>query len=209
MSRYTPTQGTSYYRNINFRPKLLSAFGASCGDKGSMPPGWFRSIVVRCGISLVGAVSLSHTALADFAAGERAYSLGQFSKAIEEFRPLVEHGNPKAQMMTGLMYLQGNGYARSAEKAAVWLYKAATKGNHSAQLVFGTQLLYGEGIQRDLPAALMWLTLAGQSEAVGVVEQSEIFINDAKSRMTNAQITRATKRAGHFQPRLDGFVDED
>ena len=174
-----------------------------------MPPRWFRSILFRCGISLFGAVSLSHTVLADFAAGERAYSLGQFAKAIEEFRPLVERGDPKAQMMTGLMYLQGNGYARSAEKAAVWLYKAATKGDHSAQLVLGSQLLHGQGVSRDLPAALMWLTLAGQSEAVGVVQQSEIFSNDAKSRMTAAQITRAAKRARRFQPRLDGFVDQD
>jgi hypothetical protein len=174
-----------------------------------MPPGWFRSIVVRCGISLVGAVSLSHAALADFATGERAYSLGQFAKAIEEFRPLVERGDPKAQMMTGLMYLEGKGYARSAEKAAVWLYKAATKGDHSAQLVLGSQLLYGQGIPRDLPGALMWLTLAGQSETVGVVQQSEIFSNYAKSRMTAAEITVAVKRAERFQPRLDGFVDED
>jgi hypothetical protein len=174
-----------------------------------MPPEWFRSIVIRCGISLVGAVSLSHTVLADFAAGERAYSLGQFAKAIEEFRPLVERGDPKAQMMTGLMYLQGNGYPRSAEKAAVWLYKAAMKGDHSAQLVLGSQLLYGQGISRNLPAALMWLTLAGQSETVGVIQQSEIFRNDAVSRMTTAQFTEATKKAGRFQPRPDGFVDDD
>lgn len=174
-----------------------------------MPPGWFRSIVVRCGISLVGVVSLSHTVLADLAAGERAYILGQFAKAIEEFRPLIERGDPKAQMMIGLMHLQGHGYARSAEKAAVWLYKAATKGDHSAQLVLGSQLLYGQGIPRDLPAALMWLTLAGQSETVGVVKQAQIFSNDAKSRMTAAQIKGATKKAGRFQPRLDGFVDED
>lgn len=170
---------------------------------------WFRSIVVCCSISLVGAVPLSHTVLADFAAGERAYSRGQFAKAIEEFRPLVEHGDPKAQMMTGLMYLQGNGYARSAEKAAVWLYKAATKGDHNAQLVLGSQLLYGQGIPRDLPAALMWLTLAGQSETVGVVQQAEIFSNAAKSQMTAAQITEATKRVKRFQPRLDGFVVDD
>ena len=174
-----------------------------------MPPGWFRSIVVRCGISLVAAVSLSHTALADFAAGERAYSMGQFTKAIEEFRPLVERGDPKAQMMTGLMYLQGKGYPRSAEKAAVWLYKAATKGDHSAQLVLGSQLLYGQGIQRNLPAALMWLILAGQSETVGVVQQSEIFRNYAKTQMTVAQFTGATKKAERFQPRPDGFVDEN
>jgi TPR repeat protein len=174
-----------------------------------MTAGSFRSFVVRCGIALVGAVSLSHAALADFAAGERAYSLGQFAKAIEEFRPLVERGDSKAQMMTGLMYLQGNGYPRSAEKAAVWLYKAATKGDHSAQLVLGSQLLYGQGISRDLPAAFMWLILAGQSETVGVVQQSEIFRNDAESRMSATQIADATKRAKRFRPRPDRFVDEN
>ena len=174
-----------------------------------MTAGSFGSLLVRYGLSLVGAVSLSHAALADFAAGERAYSLGQFAKAIEEFRPLVERGDPEAQMMTGLMYLQGNGYPRSAEKAAVWLYKAATKGEHSAQLVLGSQLLYGQGIRRDLPAAFMWLTLAGQSETVGVVRQSEIFLNDAETRMTAAQIATAKERAARFRPRPDGFVVEN
>jgi len=174
-----------------------------------MTTGSIRSLVVRCGISLVGAVSLSHAALADFAAGERAYSLGQFAKAIEEFRPLVERGDSRAQMMTGLMYLQGNGYPRSAEKAAVWLYKAATKGDHSAQLVLGSQLLYGQGIPSDLPAAFMWLTLAGKSETIGVIQQSEIFRNDAETRMTAAQIATAKKRAERFRPRPDGFVVEN
>jgi hypothetical protein len=150
-----------------------------------------------------------HPAHADFAAGERAYSLGQYAQAIEELQPLVERGNADAQMMTGLMYLQGNGYPQNPEIAAVWLYKAATKGNNSAQLVLGSQLLYGHGIRRDLVGAYMWLLLASQSEVDGVVQQSQVFRSDAERHMSAEQVASATRRAERFHPRPDGFVNED
>jgi TPR repeat protein len=161
-------------------------------------------------VALTLAVLLAPTApRADFAAGERAYSLGQFARAIEELRPLVERGDARAQMMTGLMYLQGNGYARSPEIAAVWLYKAATKGDTSAQLVLGSQLLYGQGIRRDETAAFIWLILAGQSDVEGVAQQSQVFRNDALTRMTDEQVAEATRKAERFRPRPDGYVAED
>jgi len=149
------------------------------------------------------------TAYADFAAGERAYNLGQYTRAIEELQPLVERGDAEAQMMTGLMYLQGNGYPQNPEIAAVWLYKAATKGNYSAQLVLGSQLLYGHGIRRDPVAAYMRLLLASQSDVDGVVQQSQVFRNDAERKMSAEQVTDATRRAERFRPRADGFVDQD
>lgn len=165
---------------------------------------YWQSALLLC--VALGMTSMSSGARADFAAGERAYSLGQYARAIEELKPLVEQGDAKAQMMTGLMYLQGNGYPKSPEIAAVWLYKAATKGDHSAQLVLGSQLLYGHGIARNPTNAFMWLLLASQSDVDGVVQQSQVFRSDAETSMTPEQIAKARRRAERFRPRPDGFV---
>jgi TPR repeat protein len=148
-------------------------------------------------------------ALADFADGERAYSLRDYPRAIAEFQPLVERGHAGAEMMTGLMYLQGDGYTRNLGVAAIWLYKAATKGDHSAQLVFGSQRLYGHGIRRDLVDAYMWLILAAQSDNAGVVGQAAVFREAAESEMTPEQIEAAKKHAASFTPWHDGFVTGD
>ncbi|NQV81510.1 MAG: sel1 repeat family protein [Alphaproteobacteria bacterium] len=158
---------------------------------------------------LLGIVAIPTDGQADFSDGEQAYSLRQFVRAIDEFRPLLEQGHRGAEMMTGLMYLQGDGYPRDPAKAAVWLYKAATKGDHSAQLVLGSQRLYGLGIGRDLVDAFMWLTLAGQSESAGVVQQALIFRDSAEAAMTTKEIESATKRAEQFRPWRDGFIDDD
>ena len=167
-----------------------------------------RLSVIALG-ALLGAASLAVDGRADYIQGEQAYSQRQFTRAIEEFKPLLERGHPGAEMMTGLMYLQGDGYPRSPAKAAVWLYKAATKGDHSAQLVFGSQRLYGHGISRDLVDAFKWLTLAAGSENAGVAQQAIVFRDAAQAAMTAREIETATKSAARFHPWRDGFVNED
>ena len=159
--------------------------------------------------AFLGIATIPIDARADFSDGEQAYFLRQFVRAIDEFRPLLEQGHRGAEMMTGLMYLQGDGYPLDPGKAAVWLYKAATKGDHSAQLVLGSQRLYGHGVGLDLVEAFMWLTLAGQSESAGVVQQAQVFRDAAQAAMTAKEIETANKRAARFRPWRDGFVDDD
>lgn len=152
---------------------------------------------------------LSGVAQADFTEGERAYSLRNYAQAIAAFRPLIERGHAGAEMMTGLMYLQGDGYPRNPAVAAVWLYKAASKNNHEAQLVLGSQRLYGHGIRQDLIDALMWLSLAQASTNPGVVAQAGIFRSEAEKRMTPREIEIANERAETFRPWRDGFVTDN
>ncbi len=153
--------------------------------------------------------NVSRPASADFAAGERAYVLGDFQRAIEEFQPLVEQGDAAAEMMTGLMYLRGDGYPRNEAIAAVWLYKAASKNEHSAQLVFGSQRLYGQGIRQNLVDAYMWLTLAGKSDNAGVVQQAKVFREVAEGLMSEESLATARTRAASFRPWRDGFVGDN
>ncbi|MEQ8248701.1 MAG: hypothetical protein RID42_13580 [Alphaproteobacteria bacterium] len=173
----------------------------------------YRAIAKRLSaatlLAFFGTVVFIADSRADYIQGEQAYSLRQFTRAIEEFKPLLERGHSGAEMMTGLMYLQGDGYPRNPAKAAVWLYKAATKGDHSAQLVFGSQRLYGHGVNRDLVDAFKWLTLAASSENAGVVQQAIVFRDAAQASMTSQEIEAARKSAARFRPWRDGFVNED
>lgn len=177
--------------------------------KDGRPNMWPRVWRYLCAAAFVVPLLAATPAHADFSEGERAYSLRNYAQAIAVFRPLIEQGHAGAEMMTGLMYLQGDGYPRNPAVAAVWLYKAATKNNHEAQLVLGSQRLYGHGIRQDLIDALMWLTLAESSTNPGVVGQAAVFRGEAEKQMTSRQIEIATQRAAAFRPWRDGFVTDD
>ncbi len=50
--------------------------------------------------------------------GREALRNGDFTVAIENFRPLAEEGNSDAQALLGGMYLRGRGVEQNFEKAA-------------------------------------------------------------------------------------------
>lgn len=171
------------------------------GRSRTSPKNW-RIAGAAAGLALL----LATPVRADFVEGERAYSLRNFPQAIAAFKPLIERGHAGAEMMTGLMYLQGDGYPRNPSIAAVWLHKAASKNSHAAQLVLGSQRLYGHGIRQDLVDAYMWLLLAAESDSAGVVAQAAVFRAEAERQMTDRELEAATKRAANFRPWRDGFV---
>ena len=61
---------------------------------------------------------------ADYQAGVKAYERGDYETALQEWQPLAEEGNPKAQFHLGQMYAKGNGIPKNDEEAAK-LYKKA------------------------------------------------------------------------------------
>ena len=53
--------------------------------------------------------------------------------AIHLFRPLAEHGNPKAQNVIGVMYRKGEGVAAQCGRAFMWFSLAAKRGDAQAK----------------------------------------------------------------------------
>ena len=157
--------------------------------------------VLLLALFLVSSQSLG----AEFFDGEKAYIRGDFKKAITVFEPLVQRGHSGAELMTGIMYLRGEGYTANPRAAAVWFYKAARKGSHSAQLVLGTQRLHGHGVNRNLVKAYVWLTLALRSPKEGVAERALSFRQDAIRIMTLEEIRLGKKRVNAWRSAADRF----
>jgi hypothetical protein len=56
---------------------------------------------------------------------DAAYNRGDYSTAIKMYRALAAHGNPKAQLNIGLMYVKGQGADRDIRIAQTWFNSAA------------------------------------------------------------------------------------
>ena len=65
----------------------------------------------------------------DYEAGIKAYENKDYPAALEQFRPLAENGNAKAQEKLGFMYYKGWGVERDYKEAEKWVRKAAEQGN--------------------------------------------------------------------------------
>jgi len=71
---------------------------------------------------------------ADYSDGLHSYLKGQYSKAMQEFRPLAGDGDPQAQYVLGSMYANGKGILQDFVQAHAWLNLAASQGHEKAAL---------------------------------------------------------------------------
>lgn len=103
-----------------------------------------------------------------FEEGAKAYEKGDFDSALENWRPLAEQGQAKAQFNLGLMYERGAGVDRSEAEAAHWLLLAAAQGHTAAQVSLATIYANGSDEVRNYAEAAKWFRTAaehGNSEA--------------------------------------------
>ena len=71
---------------------------------------------------------LTTLAYADFQAGLAAYDQGDYATALNEFLPLAQQGNAKAQFNMGILYEKGQGVPQDFQEAFRWYYLAAGPG---------------------------------------------------------------------------------
>ena len=69
-------------------------------------------------------------------------------------RKLAEAGNPAAELLVGLEYLDGNVLPKNESAAFAWLSRAASKGQPIAQYSLGT--LWSDGAHADPVQAFQW-----------------------------------------------------
>jgi localization factor PodJL len=83
--------------------------------------------------------------------------------ALDRLSALATQGNPKAEMIIGLKYLDGDGIAVNESEAAKWLERAAESGEAIAQYRLGTLYDRGRGVPADPALALHWYQLAASA----------------------------------------------
>jgi uncharacterized protein len=127
----------------------------------------FRFFAIK--LSLIFALFNSTSVMsADIQKGLTAANQGNFSTALQEFRPLADQGIALAQYSLGVMYNKGMGVPRSSEKAIMWWQRAAAQGFVIAQYNLGNVYHDGLGVRRNYKTAIKWWKLAaeqGQADA--------------------------------------------
>lgn len=99
---------------------------------------------MSCGNAVVAimAVLLSGAGVAhaDVKAGVDAWAQGDFAKAVSEWKPLADAGDPDAQFNMGQAYKLGRGVPMSLSAALDWYSRAAAQGHERAEDNYGLLL---------------------------------------------------------------------
>ncbi|KRB85720.1 sporulation protein [Sphingomonas sp. Root710] len=108
------------------------------------------------------ALASASPVLAGVEEGVKAWTAGDFPKAVAEWRGPAAAGDPDAQFNLGQAYKLGRGVTADSAVALDWYRKAAAAGHEQAQATLGLQLF--QSGQRD--EAMIWLKKAAdQGEA--------------------------------------------
>jgi TPR repeat protein len=89
-----------------------------------------------------------------------AYERGDFTAAVQLFRPLADQGDVYARFNLGQMYAHGQGVSTNYAEAAKWYRLAANQGNARAQYSLGVVFAEGKGVQQSFDEAAKWYHLS-------------------------------------------------
>ena len=98
----------------------------------------------------------------DFDKGFAAYTAGDYATAVQEWRPLAEQGEARAQNNLGVMYENGDGVLQDAAEAVRWYRMAAEQGEAGAQNNLGVMYANGDGVLQDYAEAVRWYRMAAE-----------------------------------------------
>ncbi|MFT5449548.1 MAG: TPR repeat protein [Gammaproteobacteria bacterium] len=101
-------------------------------------------------------------AAADFAAGLKAYTRGDYATAKHQWRPLAEQGDAEAQANLASMYANGHGVAKDETEAVKWWRTAAEQGHAIARNNLGAMYAFGYGVAKNENEAMKWYQLAAE-----------------------------------------------
>ena len=129
--------------------------------------------------------------MAHFTLTEKCEEIEGFFNKME---PLAEQGNPTAQTLIGLKYLQ---YPQTREKAIVWIQKAADQGFGPGQYELGMLYKNGTGgaTQNNIQAH-KWFSLALANGEV----KAETPRKELEGAMSPEALAEARKLAEEWQP---------
>ena len=120
-----------------------------------------------------------------------AYRAGDYAAAVQEWRPLAEQGEARAQNNLGVMYANGDGVLQDAAEAVRWYRMAAEQGVAGAQRNLGFMYENGRGVLQDAVLAHMWYNIGSANGNVFGSENRGAI----EPLMTREQVADAQARA--------------
>lgn len=124
-----------------------------------MPPCEIDKLLII--LVLVTGIVVS-SAQADFESAATAYRNNDFNAAFQEFLPLAQSGDPRAQTIIAMMYKYGESVDRDHQQAFKWYLAAAEQGYATAQYSLARLYESGKGINPDPEKALYWFAQSAQ-----------------------------------------------
>ena len=106
---------------------------------------------------------LAFPAAADYSAGAKAYSGGDYETAHREYLDGAKDEDPRSEFGLAVMYHTGKGVAKDYTKAREWYTKAAERGYAKAQNNLGIMYRRGQGVERNPREAFSWIWMAAMS----------------------------------------------
>jgi cell division septation protein DedD len=167
------------------------------------------------GAVAVGAMmGIAAPAMADVKTGVDAWQQGDYAKAIGEWRPLAQNGDPDAQFNLGQAYKLGRGVQPDLNAAMDWYRKAATQGHLRAEDNLGL-LMFQQGDRAGAMPFLQRASMRGEPRAQYIVGTA-LFNGDligkdwvrAYALMTRAS-TSGLAQATTSLEQMDKYIPED
>jgi uncharacterized protein len=115
---------------------------------------------------------LAQSAVAgQFEDGQAAYDRGEYTVALQLWKPLADQGDARAQFHLGDIYLDGNGVSQNETEGLKWLRLAAEQGFAEAQNTLGNWYIDEQENDIDTPKdyaeVLTWYQLAAEQGNAG------------------------------------------
>lgn len=141
----------------------------------------------------------------DYDKGLKAYERGDFSAALQEWRPLAKQGNASAQFNLGQMYFLGRVVSQDYAEALNWHTLAAEQGDSRAATTIGSMYATGRGVRQDFVRAYMWHALAVEhgGRYPYFTRDARVARDDVARRLTPEQIAEGQKLAGEWMARQE------
>ena len=114
------------------------------------------------------------------------------TNAVELYTLAAEQGSVRVRTIAmfnlGVLYMRGQGVAKSYELAREWLAKAAQKGNEDAMVNLGAMYIQGQGVAQSYELAREWLTKAAH-EGHEVAIKAIKLLDELEGKPTTAPPT--------------------
>lgn len=131
----------------------------------------------RFAVAMLGVILCATTpaaASADTATGLLLFDRGLFDEAAQELAPSAEAGDPAAQYVLGLMYLNRMVEPAGPDRAAALITEAAEAGHLQAQTELARMYRDGDGVDQDFGQMMQWYERAANQGDVG----AQLFLAD-------------------------------
>lgn len=158
------------------------------------------AIMARRLMVLLLLTCLSGPARAGFDEGLAAFYNFDYATALDEWIPLAEAGDSRAQYQLALMYYRGEGLPQDYEKAALWYRRAAERGDVDAQLNLGLMHAQGLGVKQNFFEAFKWFELAAINAPNSEFYNKAYFNREnAASMLDPKEIAKAERWASNWK----------